>query len=114
MVRKTKEIYCGNNKSAIGKKRRLGTKYECFKKGIGIGLNLTLNEDDFLEYSKKYSPIDKRKIYCGTNKKLPLGYDELGFPSSCLRKGVGIGKVMNVEKNQRKRKSRWRMKRKRK
>ena len=78
-------IYCGNNAlSEKGKKHKFGTPYECFRKGINIGQNTKVP-------SQKYEPIDKRKIYCGTNKKLPDGYDYMGNSTQCLRKGIGVG-----------------------
>ena len=83
--------YCGNNRNdpdlVVGAKV-IGTRYQCFKKGIGIGLNLPFDPS----YAVPYSPIDRTRLYCGTDRKLPDGYTRKGSPSLCLRKGVGVGK----------------------
>jgi hypothetical protein len=82
-----KNIYCGNNKYSselVNKSATLGSNYECFKKGIGIGLN-----NDILPI--QYEAIDKRKIYCGNKQYLPKGYDYYGNLPMCLQMGVGVG-----------------------
>lgn len=91
-------MYCGNNrkhKDVLSGEKKIGSRYDCFRKGVGIGLNLPLDPD----YDGEYEPIDKRKIYCGKNKKLPPGYSYLGNPSICLRKGVGVGKKKKASKS---------------
>lgn len=79
-------VYCGNNK-LNQKSQRLGTRYECLQKGIGIGSRLP---------RERYEPIEtiERKIYCGKSNRLPQNYDEFGTRVECLHKGVGIGKRM--------------------
>ena len=42
--------------------------------------------------NRNFTPIDKRKIYCGNNSEKPDGYDSIGSLSQCLQKGIGIGK----------------------
>lgn len=82
------EIYCGNNELYPGlanDSHTIGTRYECLKKGVGIGLNLKKSID------VKYSPIDERKIYCGNKNNLPTGYDYMGNGPLCMQKGAGIG-----------------------
>lgn len=79
------EIYCGNNKLISN---RRGNRYECFRKGVGVGLNKKELEI--------YLPITKSKIYCG-NKDLPTNYSKFGTPSECLQKGVGVGKKIALE-----------------
>lgn len=84
------EIYCGNNSRSKEIKdgtSRPGTRYECLRKGIGRGLHMKGNFDD------EYDKIDKRKIYCGNEQKLPDGYDYLGNAPLCLQIGIGIGKL---------------------
>lgn len=92
------KIYCGNNRNdpdvVVGIKR-IGTRYACMKRGIGIGMNLPFDPT----YAQAYDPIDPTRIYCGNNDQHPDDYDRLGSPSSCLRKGVGVGKVIKAKKH---------------
>lgn len=84
-------MYCGNNlshPSLLNNEKKLGSRYGCMKKGIGVGLHLPIDPD----YKVPYTPYERVKIYCGDQKELPPGYTRFGSPSSCLRKGVGIGK----------------------
>lgn len=95
-------MYCGNNKkhpSVVKGEKKIGNKYDCFRKGVGVGLNLPIDES-FVEYK----PIDKRRIYCGKEKKLPHGYDLIGNNSLCLRKGVGIGKKLKLSRRRKSKK----------
>ena len=86
-------IYCGNNlndpKLTYGT-HNIGTRYQCLRKGIGVGINLPYDPS----YSLPYRPIDGRKFYCGKSRHPPAGggYFAIGSPSKCLQKGVGIGK----------------------
>ena len=85
------KIYCGNNRENTNLKNktlRLGTRYGCLRKGIGKGLQ----EPKDPAYAGKYSPIDKRKVFCGKTRTLPENYDLMGNLPQCLQKGVGIGK----------------------
>lgn len=84
-------IYCGNNKNnpkLLNGEQIPGTRYQCFKKGVGIGKNMPPSIDD-TDYSPLYV---KEKIFCGNGNTVPQGYDKLGIPSECLQKGVGVGK----------------------
>ena len=86
------QIYCGNNgmDSDLRNGRvRLGTRYACMRKGIGVGLNLPYDP----RYLGEYMPIDKSVIYCGNKTRLPEGYDRFGSLPNCLQKGVSIGKL---------------------
>jgi hypothetical protein len=85
-------IYCGNNRLEIGR-RRLGTPYECLKKGIGYGLH-----SDISAFNPQYEPIIPSNIYCGMGD-VPED-KEVGTPSACLRKGVGIGKKLQYDRGQ--------------
>jgi hypothetical protein len=87
-------MYCGNNKKhpdVVSKKKKIGSPYECFRKGIGIGKSLPVNDVD-------YAPIKSIRIYCGKSKKLPDGYEIAGNNPMCLQKGVGVGKRL-AQKN---------------
>jgi hypothetical protein len=88
-------IYCGNNLNAqqlTSGTHTLGTKYECLRKGIGVGSHLPYDEN----FSGAYMPVDNRKYYCGKAEEIPAGYDEMGSPSICIVKGVGIGKAQRA------------------
>lgn len=85
------KIYCGNNSENSNLKngtQQIGTRYGCLRKGIGKGLH----EPKDPSYTGRYSPIDKRKVYCGKAPSLPENYDLLGNLPQCLQKGIGIGK----------------------
>jgi hypothetical protein len=90
-------IYCGNNAlhpDLLNGNKRMGTRYECMKKGIGTGLNLPYDED----FNNPYVAIDDTKIFCGDKNILPEGYDRFGNCPQCLQKGVGIGKKIKAER----------------
>jgi hypothetical protein len=89
--------YCGNNNNYIGLLRgthRLGTNYECLRKGIGAGSRLPYDQD----YSLNYNPVDTRKFYCGNGAEVPAEYFAVGSPSKCLALGIGIGKSQKARK----------------
>lgn len=91
-------MYCGNNARSLeirkqGKK--IGTRYTCFRRGVGIGLGLPYDPS----YATRYVPIDKRKVYCGKSDKLPQGYDMMGNNPMCMRKGVGVGRSLKAKKH---------------
>ena len=85
-------FYCGNKDIHPHTFTRLGNRYECFKKGVGLGLHLPPSKSKkrfCLVYNKK-----KSKIFCGTKINLPQGYKKFGTRYECLRKGVGVGKFV--------------------
>jgi hypothetical protein len=84
-------IYCGNNLFEVGN-RRIGTSYECLRKGIGQGLNA-----DISSFNPNYQAIIADNTYCGTGP-LPDG-KQMGTPTSCLRKGVGVGMKLQYERS---------------
>lgn len=80
--------YCGNNRYVLERPNVvLGTRYECFRKGVGVGRNLPRPQNP-----ERYSPIDRERIFCGKSRRLPPNYDMIGTRGECLRKGVGVGK----------------------
>lgn len=94
MAQKT---YCGNNNNYNGLLRathRLGSNYECLRKGIGAGSRLPYDQ----EYSENYDPVDTRKFYCGNSPEVPPEYFAVGSPSKCLAVGIGIGKSQKARK----------------
>lgn len=79
-------MYCGNNRFEIGN-RVLGSRYDCFRKGVGVGLAL--------EGEAEYEPIEPNPaIYCGRARNAPANYDYVGTRYQCLQKGVGVGKSL--------------------
>jgi hypothetical protein len=99
-IKKVKiNIYCGNNllsPSLIqnGGDCRLGTNYQCLKKGIGYGIYSPID----LEFIN-YEPIDPpENIYCGDKTPLPEQYERFGRRGTCLKKGVGIGKRIRLQR----------------
>ena len=84
------QIYCGNNLYEVGN-RRIGTPYECLKKGVGQGLN-----SDLTGFNPNYRAIIADNTYCGTGA--PPAGKQRGTPTSCLRKGVGIGRKLQYER----------------
>lgn len=94
-------IYCGNNLYELNKNNiKLGTRYECLKKGIGKGLSLPVDP----KYKGKYKAIIENKIYCGDKLRSPDKSKKLGTPSGCLQKGIGIGKKLKAKKEREKKK----------
>ena len=90
-------IYCGNNAQddqLLDGTRIIGTRHGCMKKGFGKGFNMSYDS----KFAGPYTPIDKRKIYCGNNSEKPDGYDSIGSLSQCLQKGIGIGKRKRADK----------------
>lgn len=90
MNRGRRETYCGNNAYELENKR-LGSRYDCFRKGVGVGLNLPI-------VPERYEPIDRYRVYCGNARRLPEGYNIMGTRADCLRKGVGVGKKIAAER----------------
>lgn len=88
-------LYCGNNRldrGLVNGSKRMGSRYQCFKRGIGVGLHTPLTGDE----STEYSPIYEEGLFCGNGSVLPEGYKSLGQPFQCLRKGVGVGKGIQM------------------
>lgn len=91
----SKKFYCGNNRLHPGLMNGthvIATRYQCMKKGFGIGYNKPVDD----EYDVEYEPIDNTLIFCGNGDILPSGYDRLGNNGECLRKGFGAGKSKKV------------------
>jgi len=87
------QIYCGNNLYEVAN-RRIGTPYECLRRGIGQGLN-----SDLTGFNPNYQAIIADNTYCGTGP--PPAGKQMGTPTSCLRKGVGIGKKLQYDRGDR-------------
>jgi hypothetical protein len=86
-------IFCGSNQLnpkliANGGNKTIGTRHQCLRKGIGVGLHMPLD----ITYNQPYQPIDQRKFYCG-DRELPPGYYANGTLQQCFSKGVGVGRL---------------------
>ena len=101
------DISCSNNKLAkdvLSGLKRIGTRYECLRKGFGQGY---YNGKSDTDYTEVYEPITIDKFYCGTKLKLPKKYNRFGTLPDCLRKGwtIGIQKKQRESKKKSTRKS---------
>jgi hypothetical protein len=95
------DVYCGNNrknKDVISGRKRIGNRYECLRKGFGVGYNQPVDMD----YAGEYSPIDKRKTWCGVSNRKPTGYHVIGSNYSCFLKGFGGGKTKKAKEAKKK------------
>jgi hypothetical protein len=85
-------FYCGNNGNspllvANGGDRTIGTRHDCLRQGIGVGLHMPLDPS----YLNPYNPIDNTRYYCG-NGPLPAGYNSNGTLNMCHGIGIGVGR----------------------
>lgn len=91
------QLYCGNNRlyhGIVNGTHRIGTRHRCLRRGVGIGLNLPVDNTP----DTGYEPIDPRRVYCGNQNLLPDQYDLFGTLPQCLQKGVGVGRRMARER----------------
>lgn len=84
------KIYCGNN---ILNSDTKGTRYQCLKKGIRIGMTT----DDFELYLSQNKT--NNKFYCGNSPELPINYNRFGSTVECISRGFGVGKGLVFKKN---------------
>ena len=89
------ELYCGKGLVLPDEYDRMGTRFECLKKGFGIGMGMP--EDDrnasIARAAARPPPAEPRRLYCG-NEPLPpagQGYTGIGTRFECMQKGVGAG-----------------------
>ena len=84
------EIYCGTDLILPEEYDVYGTRNRCLRKGVGIGMSMS---DGAVNAALNRPPQvgPRPRIYCGNNQIIPEGYDEMGTPYLCLRKGVGTG-----------------------
>ena len=89
-VAQNPEIYCGTDVILPEEYDIFGTRNRCLRKGVGIGMSMS--DDAVIAALVRPPPVGPRpRIYCGNNDILPDGYDQMGTPYLCLRKGVGTG-----------------------
>jgi predicted RNase H-like nuclease (RuvC/YqgF family) len=60
-------FYCGNSKKSPKEYDRLGSRYECLSKGVGVGKYLESNKKD--KYIENETKIKKLKQELKENKK---------------------------------------------
>ena len=95
-IAESPEMYCGDSQYIPPDYDVMGTRFKCLKKGVGIGMNTSDEKvEQFLD--KRYIPPTV-KLYCGDKPELPHGYGNFGTKTQCLKKGVGIGMSMPMEK----------------
>ena len=66
----------------------IGSRHQCFVKGLKNGLGLPIDES----FTRPYSPIVAERKYCGKADTLPADYDRMGGLHECYQSGVGVGK----------------------
>lgn len=94
-------MYCGSNRrhpDVMSGRRTIGSRYDCFRRGFGVGINQPADPN----YRLAYVPVDPRKVYCGKQNRLPANYDLMGSPNLCFRKGVGVGKAQKARSSPKK------------
>ncbi len=87
-------IYCGPNNNIPENYDTKGTRYQCLRKGIGVGLHLPANRrPPGVLPDGTIIPLDpnRERWYCGNQVPHPAGYVGYATPYECLRKGVGVG-----------------------
>jgi hypothetical protein len=90
------KIYCGNNSLHTGLlngQEILGTRYQCLRKGIGVGSHLPYDPNNLNQFQR----LDPRKPYCGNSAVLPGGYNHMGSLKECYTAGVGIGMTQRAQ-----------------
>lgn len=95
-----KNIYCGsnecNNDNIPSGYDSCGTRNQCMKRGVGIGIySMSPEERKFKRDNATELDEDRDKVYCGDKdcdeNNIPDGYDMCGTPHTCMKKGVGVG-----------------------
>ena len=90
------QVYCGADLILPEDYDIFGSRNKCLKKGVGIGMG----ESDSKRQEFMYKPYIPKpgKIYCGDKDQLPAGYTSFGNLQECLKKGVGVGLIMDQTK----------------
>lgn len=80
---------------------RYGTRFECMKKGVGVGMMVMSQKIENNEPIPKRKPKkNTKRKYCGTSLMLPDNYTEYANRYECLKKGVGVGMGIELSKHQ--------------
>jgi len=89
-------MYCGTNaldRDVVNGTKRIGTRYDCLKRGIGRGYSLPADD----KYLGEYQPLDNTRKYCGISNILPPGYDRFGTIFECHTTGIGAGRKIKAD-----------------
>ena len=78
-----------------------GTRYECMRKGFGVGYYILETDADF---NMPYEPADDIRFCCADRRLtqaqlVGLNYDRFGNLAECYRKGVGAGRRKKAREN---------------
>ena len=90
------DIYCGDDLILPEDYDEFGSLNKCLKKGVGIGMGMS--DSQISKIIAKQRAQQTERTYCGSNTELPATYSRFATRNECLRKGVGIGVRMPVEK----------------
>lgn len=96
------KIYCGPKQNIPDEYDSRGTRYQCLRKGIGVGLHLPKDRRPpglAPDGTRTPQDPDREKKYCGNKNPHPSEYDDFATPYECLRKGVGVGLWQRYEKD---------------
>jgi hypothetical protein len=97
------DVYCGDGANLPDDYDALGSRHQCLKKGIGIGMGMS--SDDVSKVTTRAPSVQRsERTYCGSSETLPDGYNRFATRHECMKKGVGIGARMPADKR---RQFRW-------
>ena len=92
------EVYCGDSLLLPDEYDVYGSRFQCLKKGVGIGMGMS--DAKVMEALARPPPEigPRENVYCGNAAVLPDGYNRFGSRHRCLQKGVGAGIRMPLER----------------
>ena len=90
------QTYCGISNVLPADYDIYGTRNTCLKKGVGVGMGMS--DSKRAEFMAKPRVVSQEKLYCGDKAILPAGYTGFGNLAMCLKRGVGVGLVMDPAK----------------
>ena len=91
------EMFCGDSELLPEGYDYMGSRNQCLKRGVGIGMSLPDSEIERIQYEPP-RPRPRERSYCGDNDVLPADYARFASRYECMKKGVGIGARMPAEK----------------
>lgn len=86
--REEKLLYCGDDMLLPEFYTDFGTRNQCLKKGVGIGM--VIPDKRRIHMVNKPQTKPKSTLYCGDGE-LPANYTGYDTRNGCLKRGVGIG-----------------------
>lgn len=90
------DVYCGDSLILPDDYDVMGTRNQCLKKGIGVGMGMS--DQQVNEIIAKPPRVQTERLYCGNNEALSEGYTRFGTNYECMKIGVGVGARMPEEK----------------